>query len=163
VFRRALTEQCLHWSSFPTGEAEGAFAGGHEDLLVGEAHGKADGGVEVGGFEDLEVALGGVMAFGAVDDGLGGGVPSNFLEGKGMTEQILSEALATGGLVGVHRARPLQYHRTLVSDVHRVLLQLHRSSPEWGGHRLHRSGEGNESDGEWQLVLIHRFGRWRKF
>ena len=56
MFRRALTEQCLHWSSFPTGEAEGAFAGGHEDLLVGEAHGKADGGVEVGGFEDLEVA-----------------------------------------------------------------------------------------------------------
>ena len=100
MFRRALTEQCLHWSSFPTGEAEGAFAGGHEDLLVGEAHGKADGGVEVGGFEDLEVALGGVVAFGAVDDGLGGGVPSNFLEGKGMTEQILSEALATGGLVG---------------------------------------------------------------
>ena len=47
MFRRALTEQCLHWSSFPTGEAEGAFAGGHEDLLVGEAHGKADGGVEV--------------------------------------------------------------------------------------------------------------------
>ena len=32
------------------------------------------GGDEVGGFEYLEVALGGVMAFGAVDDGLGGGV-----------------------------------------------------------------------------------------
>ena len=40
-----------------------------------------NGGDEVGGFEDLEVALGGVMAFGAVDDGLGGGVPGDFLEG----------------------------------------------------------------------------------
>ena len=42
------------------------------------------GGDEVGGFEDFEVALGGVMAFGAVDDCLGGGVPSDFLEGEGM-------------------------------------------------------------------------------
>ena len=40
-----------------------------------------DGGEEVGGFEDLEIALGVVMAFGAVDDGLGGGVPGDFLEG----------------------------------------------------------------------------------
>ena len=39
------------------------------------------GGDEVGGFEDFEVALGGVVALGAVDDGLGDGVPSNFLEG----------------------------------------------------------------------------------
>ena len=35
------------------------------------------GGDEVGGGEDLEVALGGVVAFGAVDDGLAGGVPSD--------------------------------------------------------------------------------------
>ncbi|MFT6243142.1 MAG: hypothetical protein ACJAQT_005256 [Akkermansiaceae bacterium] len=39
-----------------------------------------NGGDEVGGFEDLEVALGSVMAFGAVDDGLAGGVSSNFLQ-----------------------------------------------------------------------------------
>jgi len=39
------------------------------------------GGDEVGGGEDLEVALGGVVAFGAVDDGLGRGVPGYFLEG----------------------------------------------------------------------------------
>ena len=38
-----------------------------------------NGGDEVGGGKDLEVALGGVMAFGAVDDGLAAGVPSNFL------------------------------------------------------------------------------------
>jgi len=37
------------------------------------------GGDEVVGFEDLEVALGVMVAFGAVDDGLGGGVPSDFL------------------------------------------------------------------------------------
>jgi len=37
------------------------------------------GGDEVGGLEDLEVALGGVVALGAVDDGLGGGVPGDFL------------------------------------------------------------------------------------
>jgi len=43
------------------------------------------GGDEVGGFEDLEVALGVVVALGAVDDGLGGGVPGDFLEGEGMT------------------------------------------------------------------------------
>jgi hypothetical protein len=46
------------------------------------------GGDEIRGFEDLEVALGGVVAFGAVDDGLAGGVPSDFLKGKGMAEQI---------------------------------------------------------------------------
>jgi hypothetical protein len=59
-----------------------------------------DGGDEIRGFEDLEVALGGVVAFGAVDDSLGGGVPGDFLEGEGMAEQILGEALATFGVVG---------------------------------------------------------------
>ena len=44
------------------------------------------GGDEVGGFEDLEVALGGVVAFGAVDDGLAGCVPGDLLEGKRMAE-----------------------------------------------------------------------------
>jgi hypothetical protein len=37
------------------------------------------GGDEVGGFEYLEVALGGVVALGAVDDGLAGCIPSDFL------------------------------------------------------------------------------------
>jgi hypothetical protein len=45
---------------------------------------KQSGGDEVGGLEDLEIALGGVVAFGALDDGLGGGVPGDFLEGEGM-------------------------------------------------------------------------------
>jgi hypothetical protein len=59
-----------------------------------------DGGDEIGGFEDFEVALGGVVAFGAVDDGLGGGVPGDFLEGERMAEEIFGEALATFGVVG---------------------------------------------------------------
>lgn len=42
-----------------------------------------DGGEEVGGGEDFEVALGVPTAAGAVDDGLGGGVPMDFLEGEG--------------------------------------------------------------------------------
>jgi hypothetical protein len=37
------------------------------------------GGDEVGSLEDLEVALGGVVALGAVDDGFGCFVPGDFL------------------------------------------------------------------------------------
>ena len=59
-----------------------------------------DGGDEVGGFEDLKIPFGGVVALGAVDDGLGGGVPGDFLEGEGMAEQILGEALTAFGVVG---------------------------------------------------------------
>jgi hypothetical protein len=59
-----------------------------------------DSGDEIGGFEDFEVALGGVVALGAVDDGLGGGVPGDFLEGERMAEEILGEALATFGIMG---------------------------------------------------------------
>ncbi len=58
------------------------------------------GGDEVGGFEYLEVALGVVVALGAVDDGLGGGVPGDFLEGEGMAEEIFGEPFASGGVVG---------------------------------------------------------------
>ena len=50
---------------------------------------KKGGGDEVGGLEDLEVSLGGVVAFRAVDDGFGGDVPSDFLEGERMAQQIL--------------------------------------------------------------------------
>lgn len=57
-------------------------------------------GDKVGGGEDLEVALGGVVALGAVDDGLGGGVPGDFLEGEGMAEEIFGEAFAPGTVVG---------------------------------------------------------------
>ncbi len=59
-----------------------------------------DGGDEVGGFEDFEVALGGVVALGAVDDGLGGGVPGDFLEGEGMPEEVFGEAFAAFGIMG---------------------------------------------------------------
>ena len=59
-----------------------------------------NGGDEVGGFEDLKVAFGVVVALGAVDDGFGGGVPGDFLEGERMAEQIFRQTLATGGVVG---------------------------------------------------------------
>ena len=61
---------------------------------------KKGGGDEVGGFEDLKVAFGVVVALGAVDDGFGGGVPGDFLEGERMAEQIFRQTLATGGVVG---------------------------------------------------------------
>ena len=52
-----------------------------DGLLALEREMVDNGGDEVGDFEDFEVSLGGVVALGAVDDGLGGGVPGNFLEG----------------------------------------------------------------------------------
>ena len=58
-----------------------------------------DGSDEVGCFEDFEIPFGGVVALGAVDDGLGVGVPGDFLEGEGMTEQIFGEAFAAFGVV----------------------------------------------------------------
>ena len=61
---------------------------------------KQRSGDEVGGFEDFKIALGGVVALGAVDDGLGGGVPCDFLEGEGMAEEIFGEAFAAGAVVG---------------------------------------------------------------
>ena len=61
---------------------------------------KEGGGDEVGGFEDLEVPLGVVVAFGAVDDRLGGGVPGDLLEGERMTEEVFGEAFAAGVVVG---------------------------------------------------------------
>ena len=42
------------------------------------------------------------MAFGAVDVGLGGGVPGDFLEREGMAEELLGQAFTTGGVVGGH-------------------------------------------------------------
>jgi hypothetical protein len=38
------------------------------------------GSYEIESFEDLEVALGGVVAFGEIDDALAGGVPGGLLE-----------------------------------------------------------------------------------
>lgn len=52
------------------------------------------GGEEVGGFEDFEVPLRAPTAPGAVDDGLGLGVPADFLEGKWGSQQVFGEALA---------------------------------------------------------------------
>ena len=72
--------------------ADGLFSFGREVV--------DDGGDEVGGFEDFEVALGGVVALGAVDDGLGGSVPGDFLEGEWMAEEIFREAFAAFCVVG---------------------------------------------------------------
>ena len=52
--------------------ADGLFSFGREVV--------DDCGDEVGGFEDFKIAFGGVVALGEVDDGLGGGVPGDFLE-----------------------------------------------------------------------------------
>ena len=63
-----------------------------------------DGGDEVGGFEDLEVPLGGVVSLGPVNEGLGAGVPGgvsgDFLEGKRMAQKIFGEAFTAAAVVG---------------------------------------------------------------
>ncbi len=41
-----------------------------------------------------------MVAFGAIDDGLGGGVPGDFLEGEGVAEEVFGEAFAAFGVVG---------------------------------------------------------------
>ena len=56
------------------------------------------GGEEVGGFEDFKVALRAPTAAGAVDDGLGLGVPVDFLEGEWGAQEIFREALAAFGV-----------------------------------------------------------------
>ena len=58
------------------------------------------GGEEVGGFEDFKVALRAPTAAGAVDDGLGLGVPVDFLKGEWGAQEILGEALAAFGVAG---------------------------------------------------------------
>jgi hypothetical protein len=80
------------WAPWSVGVADGLLALGWDVEKSGRD--------EVRGFEYLEVALGGVVAFGAVDDGLAGGVPGDFLEGEGMAQQVLGKALATGFVVG---------------------------------------------------------------
>ena len=56
------------------------------------------GGEEVGGFEDFKVPLRAPTAPGAVDDGLGLGVPVDFLEGEWGAQEIFREALAAFGV-----------------------------------------------------------------
>jgi hypothetical protein len=66
------------------------------------------GGDEVGSFEDFEVALGRVVALGAVDDGLGRFVPSDFLVRVGkagsMTGPELAELNEVGGRAAAEAA-----------------------------------------------------------
>ena len=56
------------------------------------------GGKEVSGFEHFKVPLGAPTAAGAVDDGLGLGVPVDFLEGEWGSQEIFSETLAAFGV-----------------------------------------------------------------
>jgi hypothetical protein len=58
------------------------------------------GGEEVGGFEDFKIPLRAPTAAGAVEDGLGLGIPVDFLEGEWGAQQILGEALAAFGVAG---------------------------------------------------------------
>jgi hypothetical protein len=78
----------------------GVVSGVAEALLAFGREVKQRSGDEVGGFEYLEVALGVVVSFGTVDDGLGGGVPGDLLEGEGMAEEIFGEAFASVAVVG---------------------------------------------------------------
>ena len=57
-------------------------------------------GDEVGSLKNLEIAFDVVVAFRAVDDGFGGGVPGDFLEGERMTEEVLGEAFSACSVVG---------------------------------------------------------------
>ena len=45
-----------------------------------------DGDQEIGGGEDLEVAVDFGVEPGAVDDGVGGGFPRHFLDGEGISQ-----------------------------------------------------------------------------
>ena len=45
-----------------------------------------DGGLEIGGGEDLEVAVDFGIEPRAVDDGVGGGFPRHFLDGEGISQ-----------------------------------------------------------------------------
>ena len=73
----------------------------NEDATVAQINLSDD---KVGGFENLEVGFGGVVGFGAVDDGLGFGSPGDFLEGERGSEDVLGEPFAAGGVVGWHGA-----------------------------------------------------------
>ena len=78
-----IADSCLvSWSlaSF-TGACRGRIVSGVPGRGGSGREVKQRSGNEVGGFEDLEVALGAVVSFGAVDDGLGHFVPGDFLEG----------------------------------------------------------------------------------
>jgi len=84
------------------------------------------GGDEVGGLEDVKVAFGGVVALGAADDGLGGGVPGDFLEGEGMSQQILGKSFATCSVVGGEGTenRRLKFTQACVTLGRRILYRL---------------------------------------
>lgn len=74
------------------------------DDLLAPGWGVVDGGgEESGGFEDFEVALGFPTAPGAVEDGMGLGIPMDFLEGERGAQKVLGEALAALGVSGCDR------------------------------------------------------------
>jgi hypothetical protein len=58
------------------------------------------GGDEVGRLKNLEIAFDIVVTLGAVDDGLAGGIPIDFLEGERVAQEVLGEAFTACGVVG---------------------------------------------------------------
>ena len=55
---------------------------------------------EIRCLKNFEITFGVVMALGALDDGFTAGVPGDFLEGEGMTEEVFGESLAPGVVIG---------------------------------------------------------------
>ena len=64
------------------------------------------GGDKVGGGKDFKIPFGAPTAAGAIDDGLGFGVPMDFLEGEGGAQEVFGEALSAFGVAGGDRFFP---------------------------------------------------------
>ena len=62
-----------------------------------------DGGQEVGGGEDLEVAVDLGIEAGAVDDHVGRGLQRHFLHGEGIPQDVLGQGFEVGLGLGWHR------------------------------------------------------------
>lgn len=112
--RQRLDEGCSG-----TGEAAG-FVGVEAvitNCLLAFGRDVLDGGGEkVGGFEDFEVPFGVPTAAGMVNDGFGVGVPSDFLEGEGGAQEILSQAFPRkSSVMGPRSAAGMQWRRPSLS------------------------------------------------
>ncbi len=76
---------------------------GHGDALVFGRDVLDGGGVETGGGEDLEIALGTPAPAGTVDDTAGGLVPCDLFERERGAEEVLGQAAAAFDVVGRDR------------------------------------------------------------
>ena len=62
-----------------------------------------DGGQEISGGEDFEVAVDFGIELGAVDDGVGGGFQRHFCHGEGVSQDVLGEFFELGLVLGRNR------------------------------------------------------------